>query len=191
MTPITVTCWPDEATRTPSSACAWVAEVMVDGRPYNARSRHGAANELARQLVAAGIIDRPMVIRYGGRAGTMTWGSFHAAATWTYSEGDQPLRRVRYKEQPEGLFLRSGGGENAFHRPPDDVVVLPGLDPLKTERRRCVSCDGDFFPARPWSRFCSSACRLRAHRRLPRQDQNVQPVLERPRANSGQEALAE
>jgi ferredoxin len=131
------------------------------------------------------------VIHYAGRAGTMTCRSFHAAARWTYSEGDQPLRRVRYKEQPEGLFLPRGDGENAFHRPPDDIVVIPRVDPLKMERRRCVSCDVDFFPARPWSRFCSSACRLRAHRRLPRQDQNVQPVLERPRANSGQEALAE
>jgi hypothetical protein len=139
---------------------------MVDGRTYTARSRHGAPNELARQLVAAGIIHRPIVIRYCGRAGTMTWRSFHAAAMWTYSEGDHPLRRVRYKEHPEGLFFRSGNGENAFHRAPDDVVVIPGPDPLKSELRKCVSCDGDFLPARPWSRFCSPACRLRAHRRL-------------------------
>jgi hypothetical protein len=164
--PIAVTCWSDEATRTPNSACAWVAEAMVDGRMYTARSRHGAPNELARQLVAAGIADRPMVIHYHGVAGTMSWRSLHAAARWTYSEGDQPLRRVMYKEQPEGLFLRSGDGENAFHRSPDDIVVISGLDPLKMGRRRCVSCDGDFLPARPWSRFCSSTCRLRAHRRL-------------------------
>jgi hypothetical protein len=103
---------------------------------------------------------------YRGLAGTMTWRSFHAAATWIYSEGDQPLRRVRYKERPEGLFLGSGDGENAFHRPPDDIVVIPGPEPLKTGRRRCVSCEVDFPPARPWSRFCSPACRLRAHRRL-------------------------
>jgi hypothetical protein len=172
MTPITVTCWPNEATRTPNSACIWVAEVMVDGRIYTARSRHGAPNELARQLVAAGVIDRPMVVHYRRLAGTMTWRSFHAAATCTYSEGDQPLRRVRHKEQPEGLFLRSGDGENAFHRAPDDVVVIPEPDPLKTGRRKCVSCDGDFFPARPWSRFCSAACRLRAHRAtISRSDQ--------------------
>jgi ferredoxin len=191
MTPITVTCWPEEATRTPNSACIWVAEAMVDGRTYTAHSRHGAPNELARQLVAAGIIDRPMVIHYRGRTGTMTWRSLRAAAMWTYSEGNHPLRRVRHKEQPEGLFLRSGDGENAFHRVPADVVVIPGPDPLKTGRRRCVSCGRDFLPARPWSRFCSPACRLRAHRRLPRQDENVTTVVERPRANSGKEALAE
>jgi hypothetical protein len=169
MAPISVACWPDERTRTPNSACAWVAEATVDGRTYTARSRHGATNELARQLVAAGIIDRPMMIHYRGLAGTMTWRSFHAAATWTYSEGDQPLRRVRYKEQPEGLFLRSGDAENAFHRPPDDVVASPEPDPLKTGLRRCVSCDGDFLPARPWSRFCSPACRLRAYRKVARE----------------------
>jgi len=60
---------------------------------------------LARKLVVAGFADRPMVVDYQGLAGTVTWYSFHAAANWTYSEADQPLRRVRYKERPEGLFL--------------------------------------------------------------------------------------
>jgi hypothetical protein len=180
MTPIMVTSWADEATRTPNSACTWVAETIVEGRVYVARSRHGAPNELARQLVAAGLVDRPVVIHYRGLAGTMTWRSFYAAAMWAYSEGDHPLRRVRYKEQPEGLFLRSGDGENAFHRAPDDVVVIPEPDPLKTGRRKCVSCDGDFLPARRWSRFCSPACRLRAYRRLSRQDENVALVVECP-----------
>jgi hypothetical protein len=166
MTPIIVATWPDEATRTPKSACAWIAEAPVDGKTYTAHSRHGAPNELARQLVAAGRADRPMVIHYRGLAGTLAYASFHAAATWTYSEGDQPLRRVRYKERPEGLFLRSGGGQKCVSSPPDDIVGISGLDLLKTGQRRCVSCDIDFLPARPWSRFCSPACRLRAHRRL-------------------------
>jgi CheY-like chemotaxis protein len=56
------------------------------GCTYTAQSRHGPANQLARQLVAAGLPDRPMVIRYRGLAGTMTYRSFHAAATWTFSE---------------------------------------------------------------------------------------------------------
>jgi hypothetical protein len=34
------------------------------------------------------------------------------------------------------------------------------------ETRHCDGCDADFRPARPWSRFCCPACRLRAHRRL-------------------------
>jgi hypothetical protein len=166
MAPITVTTWPDEARRTPNSACAWVAEATVDGRTYTARSRHGAPNELARQFVAAEITDRPMVIRYRGLAGTMTYRSFHAAATWTFSEGDQPLQRVRYRERPEGVFLRSGTGQKCVSSTVDDPLIPPEPDPLKMGRRRCVSCDADLLPARPWSRFCSPACRLRAHRRL-------------------------
>jgi hypothetical protein len=123
---------------------------------FTARSRHGASNELARQLVAAGLADQPMAIHCRGLAGTITWPSFYAAATWTFSEGDRPLRRIRYKERPEGPFLRSDNGENAFRRAPDDVVVIPEPDSLKTECRKCVSCDRDFLPARPWSRFCST-----------------------------------
>jgi hypothetical protein len=48
---------------------------MVEGRTYTAQSRHGPANQLARQLVAAGLPDRSMVIRYRGLAGTMTYRS--------------------------------------------------------------------------------------------------------------------
>ena len=86
---------------------------MVEGRTYTARSRHGPANQLARQLVAAGFPDRPMVIRYRGLAGTMTYRSFHAAATWTFSEGERRLRRVRYRAPPDGVFLGSGPGKIA------------------------------------------------------------------------------
>jgi hypothetical protein len=57
MTPISVTCRPDESTRSPSSACLWIAEATVDGRVYVARSRHGAPNGLGRQLVDAGLAD--------------------------------------------------------------------------------------------------------------------------------------
>lgn len=98
MTPITVTTWSEETTRTPNSVCIWVAEATVDSRTYTVRSRHGAANELARQLVTAGLADRPMVISNRGRVGTGTYRSFHAAAQWTFTEGNQPLRRVRYME---------------------------------------------------------------------------------------------
>jgi len=115
-TAIEVMVRPDEGTRTPNSACVWIAEATVDGRVYTARSRHGATNELARQLAAAGLADRPMVIRCRGLAGTLSYRSFHAAAKWTYKEGDRPLRRVRYKERPEGFSLASVLDQNAFHR---------------------------------------------------------------------------
>jgi hypothetical protein len=55
------------------------------------------------------------MIRYPGLVGTMFHRSSLAAAKWTYSEGDQPLRRVRYKKRPEGLSLGAGPGKNAFH----------------------------------------------------------------------------
>jgi hypothetical protein len=158
-----VICWPDESTRTPNSPCSWIAETSIDGRTCTARSRHGAANELARQLVDAGIPDRPMTIHYRGRPGTMTYRSFHGAAVWTFSEGNQPLRRVRYRELPEGGFIRSGHGEKAFHQAPDDVVVTSPSEPLITARR-CVSCAGAFVPVRRDQRFCSSSCRLQAWR---------------------------
>jgi hypothetical protein len=206
MTAITVTTWPEEATRTPNSACVWVAEATVDGRTCTARSRHGAANELARQLVAAGFTDRPMVIRNRGRAGTGTYRSLHDVAKWTFTEGDHPLRRVRYREQPEGLFpvcateqkcvsspdyvslegreadtrdfaapapapeMRfsplSDRQECVSSRPVEEqeVPLVDDLEKRPASTRRCEACDGDFLPARPWSRFCSPACRLRAHR---------------------------
>jgi hypothetical protein len=179
MTPIEVMVRPDEATRTANSACVWIAEATVDGRTYVAHSRHGAANALARKLAAAELTDRPMVVRYQGLAGTVTWRSFYAAANWTYSEADQPLRRVRYKERPEGLFSVSGTKQKCVSSAPDDDVAVPPAHGHKTqapaptiEMRRCDGCGGDFRPARPWSRFCSPACRLRAHRRLARDAKN-------------------
>jgi len=174
LTPITVTCRPLETTRTANSPCSWIAAATIEDQTYTATARHGAPNELARQLVAAGFADRPMGIRYQGLAGSMTYRSFHAAATWTYGERDQPLRRVRYKERPEGLFLGSGARQKCVSSPVADDVEIPPANrhetetPAQAERRRCDECDSNFLPARPWSRFCSPACRLRAHRRLGR-----------------------
>ena len=39
----------------------------------------------------------------------------------------------------------------------------------------CDGCDGDFRPARPWSRFCCPAFRLRAHRRLAKSPAEIPP----------------
>jgi hypothetical protein len=182
----------------------WEATAEIDGKSYFAVSRHGAPQALARVLVAAGIADQPVEVRSevcvidAGKEmrteelrGCITYRSLHAMAKWTFTEGAAtPLHRVRFQEQPEGVFSIEAPGQEMRFTPLDDLVVVPGPDPPKTGRRRCVSCDGDFLPTRPWSRFCSSACRLRAHRRLARQDENVPPVVERPRREFGQEALA-
>jgi hypothetical protein len=180
----------------------WEAMTEIGGKTYSATSRHGAPQALARVLVAAGIADQPVEVRSevcvldAGKEmrteelrGCITYRSLHAMAKWTFTEGAAtPLHRVRFQEQPEGVFSIEASGQEMRFTPPDDLVVAPVSDPSKKGRRRCVSCDVDFFPARPWSRFCSSACRLRAHRRLRHQDQNVPPIVEAPRASSGQEA---
>jgi hypothetical protein len=80
----------------------------------------------ARQLVAAGLADRPMVIRYHELAENMTYRSFHAAAMWTFGEGERTLRRVQYRDPPEGVFLGSGTGQKCVSSPmADDMESLP------------------------------------------------------------------
>jgi hypothetical protein len=94
---IRVHLWPLEETRTAAKGCAYMAACEIDGVPYSARSRHGAPNELARVLAAAGIPDQPMAVTHRGLKGEMTCRSFHEAARWTYRESvTEPLRRVRW-----------------------------------------------------------------------------------------------
>jgi hypothetical protein len=77
---IRVHCRALEETRGPNRPCLWLAECDVDGRHFDARSRHGVVYEMARVLVAAGIADRPLRVTFAGVAGHMTWPSFVAAA---------------------------------------------------------------------------------------------------------------
>jgi hypothetical protein len=94
--PIIVLVRPLEETRTPNSGCVWVAACELGGRRFEARSRHGAANALARELVAAGVADRPLEVRFAGLAGCLRWGSIAAAAKRTYTEGIRPLQCIRW-----------------------------------------------------------------------------------------------
>jgi hypothetical protein len=98
MTPpvIVVRARPLEETRTPNSGCLWLAECEVDGKHYEARSRHGAANALARQLMAAGIADQPLEVHFDGLPGHLRWGSLEAAANRAYTEGNRPVQCVRW-----------------------------------------------------------------------------------------------
>ena len=75
---IVVTVRPLEATRTLNSGCVWLAECEVGGRRFEARSRHGAANALARELVAAGVADRPLEVHFEGLAGCLRWDSIES-----------------------------------------------------------------------------------------------------------------
>ena len=93
---------PLEETRTPERSCVYEAECEFDGRRNSARSRHGAANELARVLVSAGVPDQPPEIRQAGIKGCITWHSLHELARWTYHESATvTLRRVRWKPPPD------------------------------------------------------------------------------------------
>jgi hypothetical protein len=185
--------YPLEDTRTPNGVCYWVAETTLqDGRLFSVRSKHGAPNELARQLVAAGIPDQPMETcntRSGLKA--LTYRSFHAAAKWTYTEGAATLlQRVRYQEFhglpaskagaereqreptsaecPETVLgnTEKGGGtpSQAVQHLPDSVTPKIGVGDQQAELRQCETCGRRFLPWRPQATHCSGACRQKAYR---------------------------
>src|SRR5262249_9105336 len=93
---IGVTVRPLEETRTPNSGCVWLAECEVDGRRFEALSRHGAANALARELVDAGFADCPLEVHSDGHAGCLRWGSVAVAARRTYTEGNRLLQCIEW-----------------------------------------------------------------------------------------------
>jgi hypothetical protein len=198
----------------------WEATAEIGGKSYSAVSRHGAPQALARVLIATGIEDQPVEvcsevcvfdngaeIRTEELRGCIRYRSLHTMAKTTFAESATvTLRRARYQEQPEGLFLGGRTGQKMRFSPGHDLAEAPAADTQKNgtpapaaemrfsatadgqecasspvpdgippaderealaaEMRRCDGCDSDFIPARPWSRFCSPACRLRAHRRL-------------------------
>src|SRR5260370_34026651 len=84
-------------------------------------------------------------------------------------KGERRLRRVRYRAQPDGVFLGSGSRQERVSRSMADDVGRPPANGRKAEApllavetRHCEGCDADFRPARPWSRFCGPARRLSA-----------------------------
>jgi hypothetical protein len=87
---------PDETKRS-SRGCPWIAECVVDGVTYAARSRSGAPYALARVLADAGIPDAPMVVVSQGLKGETRYRSFHEMAGWTIEESATvPVRRGRW-----------------------------------------------------------------------------------------------
>jgi hypothetical protein len=181
---ILVHCRPLPETRTRNSSAAWLAECEVDGRRFEAKSRHGAPNELARRLVEAGVPDAPIEIHYDGLAGSMRYRSFHETARWTFVESQStPLRRGPFREFGEaskgaGTVLPgdrgcvtsatagSVGGRAGDRPVSDGSAGGPKSTPNPGGTRpRCVTCGREFRPHRPWAIFCSARCRVAAHRR--------------------------
>jgi hypothetical protein len=181
---ILVHCRPLPETRTPNSSAAWLAECEVDGRKFEARSRHGAPNELARRLVEAGVPDAPIEIHYDGLAGVIRYSSSHAAARWTFTENQSTLlRRVPHREfdlPSEGVETVLPGGPQCVTSPSHGSLERRAENPpfpapptgdAKSAakpgdaRPRCVTCGREFRPHRPWAIFCSARCRVAAHRR--------------------------
>jgi hypothetical protein len=138
MAHLVVTQRPLEETRTPNRACVWVARTEVEGRVFEARSRHGAPNELFRQLVEAGIADAAAEVRSSGLRGEMRYASFHAAAQFTYSEGDAPLRRVRYRD-PQDAFA----GVQQARKRAISVFPAPETIPASTSEKIGVARGDD------------------------------------------------
>jgi hypothetical protein len=117
-------------TRSPDRSCVWEAVCEIGGVQYRARSRYGAVNELARQLVAAGIPDAPMAVRQHGLAGEMVDASFYEAAKWTYREGAASLHRVRWVDpaaQTAQIAIRKAArqGWNRFPAPAVAAAASP------------------------------------------------------------------
>jgi hypothetical protein len=124
---------PLDQTLTPNSACVWLAEAWVGGRHFEARSRHGALNALARELVAAGIADRPLEVHFEGLAGCLRWGSFAAAATRTYTEGNRLLQCIRWVGPQDAVQTIRAPPKQRVEELAGTVVCPP--DPGPRQRR--------------------------------------------------------
>ena len=124
--PIIVYQRPEEGSRTPSKPCAWIAETTIDGCNFTARSRYGATNQLARQLIAAGIPGGSMIVYAASLRGFAMIPSFYRAAQWTYEEtATVPLHRVPYA-RVEAARERA---HSARVQSPKPGVSVPGGSP--------------------------------------------------------------
>lgn len=164
----------EEAGRTPGF---WIAEAVIDGTPYAARSQHGAPHELARLLVTAGIPDQPMIVRSFGLAGHATYRSLHTAAKRTITENASigPISaRWSDPELVDFAGLRARRETNAVP-PVSDVTRRAGIggsvpdapEPLPVmSHSKCTVCGTPIEPVfrGPERLYCRAACRKRASR---------------------------
>ena len=110
--------------RTQNNGSAWIAEAMVDGKLYSARSRHGAPMALARELVAAGVGDQPVRVSTDGVAGHLTYRSLHRMAGRTIVES--ATKSVR---DQKWVLADHVWGKNRDERGGDDEQAVGGFTP--------------------------------------------------------------
>jgi hypothetical protein len=93
-----------------ATGSAWLATTEINGRMFDAVSRHGAPNALARVLLAAGVPDHDVEVFDADRDRiSLRYRSMHEMAKWTYSESaGKPLRRVRFEVRPQDAFSVPG-----------------------------------------------------------------------------------
>jgi hypothetical protein len=77
------------------------ATTVWGGRPFEARSAHGASMALARELVAAGCQDQPWEARTPGGERTVYGNSLYALARTTIEESSGGPRFRRFVERPD------------------------------------------------------------------------------------------
>jgi hypothetical protein len=151
---------------------AWHAVAAVGGVTYEAKSRSSVLAALCRELVAAGIPDGPMQITFDAVAGHMTIRSIHKFAGTTLSEGDAPIRRVKWNPpfafSPAfpGARDETGVGSAVLpaHRgPTEEYASVEALELSVTAL--CDGCGAVFVPKRSDAKFCSGRCRVASHRR--------------------------
>jgi hypothetical protein len=176
---------PLEDSRTAENSCKWLAWTEIAGQCFEARSRRGAPQELARALVAAGVPDQPVRVEHAELRGHMAYPSLHQMAGVTYVEGRSTiLHRARYREDErfavteeeaaEPISLPDSGApeapKNAL-RPQAGIMSHPGRGD-----HFCAHCSAPFIPSRPWSLHCSPKCRVSAHRaKLSARENALQP----------------
>jgi len=130
---------PLEETRGANTSCRWIAEAIVNGRTYTATSRTAPANEIARQLVADGVLDDTMHVYTEGLKGCMVWRSFYKAAGVTIEETmTKPVHMTRWRDpateaaQIAARKASKQGVKTPAHGPVGPELSSPQIAPLAT-----------------------------------------------------------
>lgn len=146
---IVITQRADAPSRSADNSCAYDADTEIGGIAYSARSRRGASNELARQLVAAGIPDQPVIVRTFGLTGEIGYRSLHRLAAWSYSEGRTTrLQRARWTDPAErfGPAMDHPGEANLVGVTAADVSLHPAPLPSFAGQPVQVPCTSGNTP---------------------------------------------